>query len=283
MAGRSERGLTLKKRRYSDDETRELTVRAGLDLLSTTGLTVSVDHLRLEDIIQRAGVSRSAVYRIWPSKEHYAASLLLRVAELTTPSGVPFDEQTVRMVQRMASDNAALLATPEGRHELLVELCRVGAEQNFSMMRDAPEWRSYVALNATLMSISDPDLHDAMLCAMQSAEKGYADRMTAFYRQAAAMLGYKPRADIPDPFGMISTLGYSVIKGMALTDMVRPEAAETGFVGNPFGVSRNAEWTITAVGFTALVVGLFVPDEDALDAQGGLRARDGLDDLGWGI
>ena len=27
MAGRSERGLTLKKRRYSDDETRELTVR----------------------------------------------------------------------------------------------------------------------------------------------------------------------------------------------------------------------------------------------------------------
>jgi AcrR family transcriptional regulator len=53
---------------------------AALAMVSSTGLTVSLEHISFEDVIRDAGVSRSAVYRRWPYKGLFFSDLLRQLA-----------------------------------------------------------------------------------------------------------------------------------------------------------------------------------------------------------
>ncbi len=62
-ASQAPTGLARRGRRLTDQETEQRMLRAAVHLVSNTGLTVSLDHISLEDLIRAAGVSRSTVYR----------------------------------------------------------------------------------------------------------------------------------------------------------------------------------------------------------------------------
>ena len=49
-------------------------------MVKRTGLTVSSEHIGLEDLIRDAGVSRSAVYRRWPRQDLFLSELLRELA-----------------------------------------------------------------------------------------------------------------------------------------------------------------------------------------------------------
>jgi AcrR family transcriptional regulator len=48
------------------------------------GLTVSLDHISLEEVIRDADVSRSAVYRRWPYKDLFFSDLVKELARSAT-------------------------------------------------------------------------------------------------------------------------------------------------------------------------------------------------------
>jgi AcrR family transcriptional regulator len=50
-------------------------------MVNRTGLTVSLDHISLEQVIRDAGVSRSAAYRRWPYKDLFFSDLVKQLAK----------------------------------------------------------------------------------------------------------------------------------------------------------------------------------------------------------
>ena len=129
---------------------------AGRELALEAGAALTIEQLRLEEVIRRAGVPRSSAYRLWPYKDDYLNDLLCYLAG----AGSWFSDQpvmtpeTTTMVGQLIDENRALLATPEGRRALLCEIVRVTAERNYQMLSESPQWRLQMALAATLGSTS---------------------------------------------------------------------------------------------------------------------------------
>ena len=56
---------------------------AGARLIAAQGLSLSLEHVSMEELISDAGVSRTSSYRRWPTKDLFAADLLLHLARNT--------------------------------------------------------------------------------------------------------------------------------------------------------------------------------------------------------
>ena len=61
-------------------------LQAAVAMVNRTGLTVSLDHISLEEVIRDADVSRSAVYRRWPYKDLFFSDLVKELAKKATPT-----------------------------------------------------------------------------------------------------------------------------------------------------------------------------------------------------
>ena len=77
-------GLARRSRRLSDRQTEERMLQAAVAMVHRTGLTVSLDHISLEEVIRDADVSRSAVYRRWPYKDLFFSDLVKQLAKDAT-------------------------------------------------------------------------------------------------------------------------------------------------------------------------------------------------------
>lgn len=262
MAQDDDGARTLRKKRLSDDETRSRMLEMGHELVAGSGLTVSLEHLSFEEVIQRSLVSRSAVYRLWPNKELYFNDLLLELAGSTNPSQAAYDRGTVDLAVQITAENLDKLATAEGRRALVVELCRRGSQQNFTALYGSAEWQTYVALTATLVSLPDGRLQTAMQQALHRSELGFIDRMTVFYESMLFLVGYRVQPGIPEGARVLTTLGGAVVEGLALNSIVVPKVADTRFVADPFAVGTAQEWTIPSIGYTSLVLGISEPDPE---------------------
>src|SRR3990167_4729480 len=91
----SGRPARRRRKRQSDAEVREAMLEAASLVAEAGGLTVSLEHLSLEDIITRAGVSRSAVYRLWPYKDAFFIKLLRDLAGPKWHGTAAFDQETI--------------------------------------------------------------------------------------------------------------------------------------------------------------------------------------------
>src|SRR6516164_7519707 len=80
----SERGvgeaMTARPERVAAEEVRQRMLDAGRELALEAGAALTIEHLRLEEVIQRARVPRSSVYRLWPYREDYTDDLLCYLA-----------------------------------------------------------------------------------------------------------------------------------------------------------------------------------------------------------
>ena len=73
-------GAARRRVRISDEETGRRMLAAAVALIGERGMSVSLEHLSLEEIIQAAGVARSSVYRRWPYKDLFFSDLLVELA-----------------------------------------------------------------------------------------------------------------------------------------------------------------------------------------------------------
>lgn len=250
-------GLARRGRRLSDRETEQRMLRAAVAMVSRAGLTVSLDHISFEDLIRDADVSRSAVYRRWPHKDLFFSDLVKELATNAIP-GILADE--LELIGRIVAGHQDWLETPELRHGLVIELFRQLSLLDFQALYGSPEWRTYLALHATFLSIADGELRDQVQAALAQSERDHIARVARAWEHLTGLFGYRLRPELGATFETAATLVDAAMRGLVITALSMPEVATHRAQASPFGAAGTDEWSLPALGLASIASAFLEPD-----------------------
>jgi AcrR family transcriptional regulator len=253
-------GLARRNRRLSDRETRDRMLRAAIEMINRTGLTVSLDHISFEDVIRAAGVSRSTAYRHWPYKDLFFSDL---VKELATSADPAIVDEEIQLIKRVLSEHLDWLKTPQQRHSLIVELIRQLALLDFESILASPAWRTYLALHATFSGLTDGELRDQVQAALAEAEAARTARIAEAWQLLAGLFGYRLRPELAGGFDSLATLVSATMRGLVITALSTPDVATHRTVANPFGAAGKEPWSLPAIGLAGIAMAFLEPDPAA--------------------
>ncbi|MEU4572738.1 TetR/AcrR family transcriptional regulator [Nonomuraea sp. ATR24] len=253
-------GPTRRRTRITDEETARRMLDTATHTVEHTGLTVSLDHLSLEQIIRDAGVARSAVYRRWPYKDLFFSDLLRELAKATNPTTTATDPTATRTATHTLLTSLTWARNPHQRRALAAEALRTGALGEYDLFHRSPAWRTYLALQATFRSLPDGDLRTDVQQALTDAEHTMITGLATTYTHMTRLLGLRPHPGIT--YETIARLAVATLRGLILMTPANPELTTHRFPANPFGAPEPAEWTEPALAIATVVVGLLEPDPD---------------------
>jgi len=252
-------GLARRRRRLSDRETEQRMLQAAVAMVHRTGLTVSLDHISLEEVIRDADVSRSAVYRRWPYKDLFFSDLVKELARNATPTIV---NDELELMRRVVAEHHDRLETPEGRRGLVIELFRRLSLLDFETMYNSPGWRTYIALHATFLSLSDGTLRDQVQTALAESEHAHNARIARAWQQLTAIFGYRLRPEVGVTFESLATLLSATLRGLIIMALTTPDIVGHRVEASPFGATGQDEWSLPAIGLAGLAFACLEPDPE---------------------
>jgi AcrR family transcriptional regulator len=220
--------MTVRPERVPAEEVRQRMLDAGRELAVEAGVTLTIEQLRLEEVIQRARVPRSSVYRLWSYKDAYVDDLLLYLAgpgNWFTGRGT-FDPETPTVVAEIVGENRHRLGSPEGRLAVLREAVRVGAGRNYRAFMQSPTWRLHMALATTLGSTLAGADRQKIAAALEDGQAASRESQAGMYEFLKQSLGLRER----DPARTIEHMilaGGVTIQALALRG-IQAEAAADG-------------------------------------------------------
>lgn len=252
-------GLARRARRLSEDETERRMLDAAVRALATTGLTVGLDHISLEDLIREAGVSRSAVYRRWPYKDLFFADLVKELARNAVPSIV---DDELAAIQAVLVEHVDWLGSAEGRAALVAELVRQLAWVDFEVLSGSARWRTYLALNAAFEGIADEDTRREVRAALAEAEQVHNGAVAKAWELLAGLLGYRLRPEVVADFEILAALLTSAMRGMVISALSDADIGTRRVLAAPFGATEPTEWSLPALALASVAAGLLEPDPE---------------------
>jgi AcrR family transcriptional regulator len=233
-------------------------------MVNRSGLTVGLDHISFEDVIRSAGVSRTAVYRRWPYKDMFFSDLLRELAEGTAPAAAGSEETSRQLLGSVLASSADDLASPQGRHDLVTEMLRLAAVNDLKAVHGSPEWRTYLALQATFLSLPDGALRDDVHTALARSERRFIDRVAGGWESVATLLGYRPNQAAGGSFRLIATLASAVMRGLGLMALSNEELLTQQVRGDPTGASSSADWSPISLAAASIAATFLEPDPDVV-------------------
>ncbi|MGV9834314.1 TetR/AcrR family transcriptional regulator [Nocardia niigatensis] len=247
---------TGKRRRLSSSELRQRLFDTALDMLHETGLTVSLAHLNMEELIRFADVPRSSVYREWETKEAFYLDLMEKMIE-PAAEGSAFDEETLRLAESIVAEHQDLLKSVDGRRAVLREVVRRSIARNVSAVTTALSYRTFTALVATLPSLVGSD-RERILNLLQGIEQQFKTRLVDFYEKLLPSLGlrFKPGFTATT----LSLTGSAVVEGYISRALTNPDVVKTPVMMPSLHDDQPQEWHMAAVGFLAVIDGMTEPD-----------------------
>lgn len=223
------------------------------------GLTVSLEHLTLDRVIKEAGASRTSVYRIWASKDDFNSDLLKDLAGPSWQGTAAFDDATIRLARDTVAENLGELSSAEGRRRVLLETIRLAANQNFEAVISSAQWRTYVALSATVLSMPTANENkDVILSALRESEQIFLESMAEFYEDMSIILGLKLKSNVPS-FETLAAAGAAVVEGLGLRHTLNEQLVNTRLK-----YANDGDWHLASLAFLGIFDQLIepVPDED---------------------
>jgi len=187
--------MTARPERVPAEEVRQRMLEAGRELANEAGAALTIEHLRLEEVIQRARVPRSSAYRLWPYREEYIDDLLCHLAGGGSwfSDRPVLDPETFADVRQILAENAPLLGTCDGRRALLCEITRVTVTRNYIGLTQSTPWRLHMALVATLGSTRSGEARKRIAAALEDSQRRSREMMVAVLVQLTGVVGLRPR------------------------------------------------------------------------------------------
>jgi AcrR family transcriptional regulator len=267
-------GLARRGRRLPEDETERRMLGAALAMVNRTGLTVSLEHISFEDVIREADVSRTSAYRRWPHKDLFFSDLVLELAKNPAP-GIFADE--IDLIRHIVAGRQDELADPQARRALAVELFRRLSALDFETLYASPGWRTYMALHATLLSLAEGGLRDQVQAALARAEQEHLAAIARAWQLMADLLGFRLRPEAGVTFEMLATLVDAAMRGLLISALTVPGIAVQRTTAQPFGAPGAGEWSLPALGLSAIATAFLEPDpEFTWDVSRAAALRDAL-------
>lgn len=237
----------------TSDESRLRVMQAAVRMLGISGLTVSLEHLNLEELIRTADVPRSAFYRLWSTKERFYADLLVELATSSESHDAMFYPGTQDAAFGVIESHRDLLGTQEGRVAVLREAVRVATRANFDHFSSSVAWRTHVTLIASASSLAYDDDRERLAATLQETERRFIERTAEFYGGALQSLGFDFYEGASAE--LLAGLGAAVVEGLAQRRLVNPELADT-MITKPGLGGQPVEWHPAALGFWGVLEGL---------------------------
>lgn len=240
----------------SDEELREKMFEAAGEMLTEVGgFSLNFEHLDLESITRRANVSRSAVYRVWGTREEFNFDLLKAFASAGAGGVKPFDSETQDIARRVVEEKPELLEDAQGRRTLLLEAVRRATAANFTSILTQRSWRRYAVLTVSADSMTsiadtfDQERGQEILAIMRETEAVFYRKVISFYQGMFALLQLRPKPPFTEDTAY-TALAYTtgaLFHGLALHHTVNPDLNHTVYAG------PGGEWTLPALSFLAIL------------------------------
>jgi AcrR family transcriptional regulator len=260
-----------RRRRIPAEEVRARMLATARDLAMEGEVALSLVDLSMEEVMQRARVPRSSVYRIWPYKEEFVDELLCYLAG---PEGYfvgrdVFDPATFDEVRKTIAEHDDLLGTEEGRRAVLCEVVRRGVGRNFEAFHESQAARINLALTGAVGSMHESSVRASIAAALEKAEAASRTTITELIEYVMSTLGLRLRHSAP-ALGQLVTAGSALIRGLAQRRVVAESAIgdEQRYLGplvsmaGPSIDGQAATWNLASVAYLGLVDSFLEPDPD---------------------
>jgi AcrR family transcriptional regulator len=263
-----------RKRRLTVDEVRERMLTAAQDIVATSGMTVSLEGVTLEQVMREADVPRSSVYNLWPTRAEFVDALLVHLARPAWMEPAAFGQRaSADVALQVIKDNRHRLGTPEGRLAVQREAVRQSAARNYDDLVAAKGWRFYFALASTVGSVQDPEARAAIAAALHRTETDRIAGLAAFYQRLITLVGLRPRAGYT--YEHLALAGGALMQGMMLRKAVSEnrsaeESAEDAdrdrtidtLIDKAVPGPDGADWSFISAAYYGIFEYLTEPDPD---------------------
>jgi hypothetical protein len=152
------------------------------------------------------------------------------------------------------------LETPELRDSLVIELFRQLPLLDFQTIYGSAEWRTYLALHATFMSLADGELRDQVQATLAQTEQDRITRIATAWEQLAGLFGYRLRPGLGATFEIMATLLSATLRGLVIMALTTPGIAAHRAQASPFGAATTDEWSLPAMGTASIASAVLEPD-----------------------
>lgn len=262
----------------SDADTERLMLEAGARFASQQGLSLSFEHLSMEELIADAGVSRTSSYRRWPTKDAFAADLLLHIAENTrlTADFAPYSAAISAVVAPLIEG----LDSEQGRRDLLVEIFRAITDADFAASLGSESWRNYLVLRAAQGGLPEGELRSRVSAALRQTERGFNAYRAGALAAASGLMGFRLGDPASIDWATLAEFLSAAFTGLMVRAFADPESVLTERLCAPFGSSRQAPWTLATLTSGQLFFAATEPDPGVVwDAERVALVRAQLADL----
>lgn len=231
--------------RLSKAEVRARLLDHAVGIIDREGVRMSVEHLRMEKLIREAGVPRSTVYRVWPTRQDFYDELIVAVPHRTLPGRL--DENALKIGDAHVHRSIDALVTEQGRRAVQEQAIAAAVQANYDHTFTSVPWRNFVAVAASLDAHDDQQTRDAIGAALRVRQMHFIENMAKFYEHVFEELRLRLKPELGMDFQRFTVALAAYVEGLCIARLVVPE-----LVTGPIRAEGPAERTLAIVGFTAL-------------------------------
>lgn len=240
--------------RRTGDETRTLLLQVGLQMLLEQGVAAGVQHIRLQDVLRRAGLTTGAAYRLWADQNDYQRDLAVAMVKLRLSNPVEYARSAVQELIAAGADGNDIIRAAAEAH---VRTVAIEPEDPADAL-DAQQFVISLALRATAQTW--PELREASLERHRESITAFAE----FYAELMAAYGLRMKSplSVTDFAETMAAMGEGFAV-RAMEGIAHPRYEVTGDGEIPPG-----NWTLFALGVRALVNEFMTPIDGASSGAG---------------
>ena len=249
----------VKRQRLSAEELRDRMLDTAKSMIADAGgLTVSLAHLSMEEIIRAAGVPRSSVYREWAAREDFYVDLMVELSVDDGPADKVFDQATLDTAFAVLDSLSERLRDPQARWPVAREMIRRAVARNVEAVTVSPAWRTVASMTAMMTSLDETGQR-VVRDAISRVEGQQLTAIVAFLAGVIPRLGMRMKRGFT--VEQLAVCASSVVSGMVRRSLSSPEVVSTT-VPYPGAEEVDVEWPLTGLAYLAIVEFMVEIDPD---------------------